>query len=281
MVSRTGSPQSPLSVMGPRNCCAARVMIGSTRAPPWIKSRATSAALYAAMLPETASATVGRAPSGAWPAGGGAEASGRGAGDDGVRPDMAQVPAWVGGRFGVHRGTKIADRTRPRPRPRPRHGTHGTAPRAETLQGRAALRAERSIRAHAPRRHAPTRDGSQKPGRFFGARQWHHPPGARNGMSSSEEHDNDGKHRPHRHQAHRNAAPRQLRRGDQAGARARRDRVERALLRRRLSRAQRHPRRAEAPEPGPTRSPRHGSRSASIPRRSSSTGNPTFRRSSS
>jgi hypothetical protein len=45
MSSWTFSPQRPLSVVAPRNCCAERVMIGSTRAPSLIKRRATSAAL--------------------------------------------------------------------------------------------------------------------------------------------------------------------------------------------------------------------------------------------
>src|SRR5690349_20799688 len=48
------------------------------------------------MLPETASATVGRAPAEVEPAAGVAGALGRGAGGDGVRPDMAQEPTWVG-----------------------------------------------------------------------------------------------------------------------------------------------------------------------------------------
>src|SRR5204863_9856593 len=54
----TGSPQIPASVMGPTKRCADAVITGMTRAPALMHARATSTALYAAMLPVTARATV-------------------------------------------------------------------------------------------------------------------------------------------------------------------------------------------------------------------------------
>src|SRR4051812_30751578 len=42
------------------NSHAERVIAGITRAPPFMRRRTTSAALYAAMLPETATTIVGR-----------------------------------------------------------------------------------------------------------------------------------------------------------------------------------------------------------------------------
>ena len=54
----TGSPVMPASVTGPRNRAADAVITGSTLAPALTSKRATAAALYAAMLPVTHSATV-------------------------------------------------------------------------------------------------------------------------------------------------------------------------------------------------------------------------------
>ena len=90
------SPVIPLSVSGPRNSAAERVITGSTRAPAFRSARAISAALYAAMLPDTASAITGGRSGG-----GGSGAPGGGRLDVVTRETVARNSALWNRRGGV------------------------------------------------------------------------------------------------------------------------------------------------------------------------------------